>query len=146
MEKAIKGMNSLGKYIIALFIVLFVVHASAMVNFWYWAFPWLDIPMHFLGGFWAAMIFVFLDSKFKLGILKKKFFLNLLLIVSFVALIGVLWEFFEFSYDYFSNSMEISEIAQQGLTDTIGDLFFDLFGGIVFSFLVRASLKRAEVV
>ncbi len=90
--------------------------------------------MHFIGGFWVAMTLVYLDSRFNLSLFKEKsFFLNLLIIVSFVALIGVFWEFFEFIYDFFSK--EGFKVAQLGLTDTMGDLFFGLVGGTIFVFL-----------
>ena len=135
-------MAYLGKYAVVLFILIVITHALATLNFWYWTFPWLDIPMHFVGGFWVAITLVYLDSRFNLSLFKEKnFFLNLLIIVSFVALIGVFWEFFEFIYDFFSNgdtyanSIEGLKVAQQGLKDTIGDLFFDLVGGTVFVFL-----------
>jgi hypothetical protein len=132
MEKTLKNSA------IALFIVIFIAHFGAVLNSWYWTFPWYDMPMHFLGGFWVAVVFAYLNLKFGFGIFKeKKFLLNLILIISFVALIGVFWEFFEFFSDFFQNSMDISKMAQLGTADTMGDLFFDLLGGTVFAIIAQ---------
>lgn len=49
-----------------------------------------------------------------------------------MALIGVFWEFFEFFYDVFISKRGISGFLQLGAADTIKDLFFDLFGGLIF--------------
>ncbi|HRY62472.1 MAG TPA: hypothetical protein P5056_01755 [Candidatus Paceibacterota bacterium] len=90
---------------------------------------WSDILMHILGGAWVAMIgeyWLFLrdsDSKFKGG-----FWLKLILIVSFVSLVGFFWEFYEFSLDQI-----LLTTHQQSLPDTMGDLFNDILGGAVVS-------------
>lgn len=127
MEKALK------RAAIGIFVFLAAVHILSVLNSLYWLFPWVDIPLHFLGGFWSAVVLAWLNLKFNLRFFEgRKFLWNFVLILSFVALIGVLWEFFEFSWDFLSNSMDVSKIAQPGLADTMGDLFFDLLGGTFF--------------
>lgn len=145
MEKEVRDMFFSGKYVVVLFFLIAVLHILATVNLWYWVFPWFDIPMHFLGGFWTAMVFVYFDRKFGFSVLEGKgFFVSLLLIVSFAALIGVLWEFFEFSYSFLIKFKNSSSIAQRGMADTLGDLFFDLIGGSVLAFITKFFYSNPE--
>lgn len=124
-KKVIRTMPSL-KFIIRLLTFIAVIHFLALYNYWYWTYQWLDMPMHFLGGFWTALFFFWLAKKYFPQIFQS---LNLLIILifalSFVALVGVLLEFVEFFYN----------IQQSGVADTLADLFFDLLGGLAFIFL-----------
>ncbi|MDP3015044.1 MAG: hypothetical protein Q8N28_01380 [bacterium] len=165
------------KFIIGLLILILSFHILTTINHWYWTYPWLDIPMHFLGGFWVAMVFLyfwrsahisigagrlstpavdtalrsrFADSNFvgdqarrtsescrtKHGKIANSFIL-LILVLSFVALIGVFWEFYEFLYDVLISSRGYSGFARLGAADMIGDLFFDLLGGLTFLIICR---------
>jgi hypothetical protein len=127
MEKTLK------KAAIGISAFLAAVYVFSISNSLYWFFPWMDIPLHFLGGLWAAVFFAWLNLKFNLRFFEGRNFLwNFVLTLSFAALIGVLWEFFEFSRDFFSSSMDISKMAQISVSDTMGDLFFDLLGGAFF--------------
>ena len=137
------------KLIIGLLIFILVVHVLATINHWYWTYRWFDMPMHFLGGFWVAIVFLSLDSKFK--ILNSKFLVNVILILGFAALVGVLWEFFEFlldaflSKDGYSGSFQVLRYGVKDLyTDTLSDLFFDLLGGLTMAaiFQFRKSKNR----
>ena len=100
--------------------------------------------MHFLGGFWVAMVFFWLRgstsqilSQIREEVEPRKIKIIIIVVscLSFVALIGVLWEFFEFLYDVFISSRGYSGFMQLGATDMIGDLFFDLLGGLTFSII-----------
>ena len=165
------------KYIISLLVFILALHFTATINHWYWVYNWFDIPMHFLGGFWVAMVFLyfwrsahisigtgrlstpavdtalrsrFADSDFvgdqaqrtsescrtKHGRIANSFIL-LVLVLSFVALVGVFWEFYEFLYDVLISSRGYSGFAQLSAADTIGDLFFDLIGASVFLIIYR---------
>lgn len=141
-------MTSL-KFIIGLLIFIIVVHILATVNYWYWTYLWLDIPMHFLGGFWAAMSIVALISKFHspAGESIYKEFLNqnflrfAVVILSLVVFVGVLLEFTEFFYDIFISSRGYSGFLQLSAADTIADLFFDILGGFVFLIVYRVRMR-----
>ena len=137
MEKEVK------KIVIFVFAAIFIAHFWATAASWYWNFPWFDIPMHFFGGFWVVAVFAYLNLRFSLKIFEGKNLLtSLILAVSFAALIGVFWEFFEFLLDFFKNSMDISKMAQMGIADTMGDLFFDLVGGTAFILLFQKFFKQ----
>ena len=96
----------------------------------YLIFPWVDIPMHFLGGFliaYMATLFIkFFREENLLRINNRLVFV--LIVVSLVGTIAVLWEFWEFFMDYFFYLN-----WQPSLEDTLLDLFMGLFGGFSFA-------------
>lgn len=123
------------KTIFVFLIFILALHAVAFSNYWYWTIWWFDMPMHFFGGVWLAMAFLFLNSKFKIlngsSIpLRSNYLIAVFITLSFVALGGILWEFFEFFYDLLISSRGYAGFAQLGAADTVSDLFFDLFGGL----------------
>ena len=62
-------------------------------------------------------------------------------IISFTSLIGVFWEFFEYFFDkIIAPQSEEIELAQLGLADTLSDLFFDLFGGLLSTIIFRNKI------
>jgi len=119
------------KKIILLAIAIALIHSVAVFYNWYWRFLWIDVPMHFLGGVLAAIIFIWLCEKLPghFG-LSRNFFITALAVLSFTALVGVLWEFSEFVYDVIISSRGWGALAGQGARDMIEDLFFDLLGGL----------------
>ncbi len=132
-------MFSFKTILISLFLILFL-HLLATIGHWYWTVSWFDMPMHFLGGFWVVMVFDYLNQRFfKLS----NFWMRAVLALSFIALIGVLWEFFEFSLD---NLFFLKKWGpfQGGLSDTMGDLLFDLLGGLFF--LIVDKIFRREYI
>jgi hypothetical protein len=135
------------KSVFVFLIVILIFHIIATFNYWYWTYLWLDMPMHFLGGFWAAMAAIALISNYQFPISKEsigqKFLPFLIVILSFVALVGVLWEFYEFLNDIFLSSKNYTQIFQQGAADTMGDLFFDLLGGAAFMLIFKFFSRKA---
>ncbi|KKQ22339.1 hypothetical protein A2999_02125 [Candidatus Wolfebacteria bacterium RIFCSPLOWO2_01_FULL_38_11] len=123
------------------FLIIFLLfHVLATVYYWYWKFTWLDIPMHFLGGFLTAMLFAYFIYP-KLQIINHKTLIAFILFISFSALIGIFWEFYEFFYDIFISSRGFSGVMQYGAADTIADLLMDLSGAFVFSAIFMLSKK-----
>ena len=117
------------KVIFGLFVVILTSHILAVINNWYWVYKWIDVPMHFLGGIWLGLIFLcFIMPQLK--ITDHKLLITMILVASFAVLIGVFWEFSEFLSDIFLAHKSYFEISQQGVADTMADLFFDLVGGL----------------
>jgi len=107
------------------------------VNGW-----WLDIPMHILGGFWAAAILIaVVESKPEIFEIKKRLSLSFILIVSFAVLIGVFWELWEYVFDYYFNVIIAQYSVSMTLSDTLGDLLSDLTGGIVAAWIYLRVLR-----
>lgn len=107
-------------------IIVAGLHTFATWYSWYSYWPWFDIPMHMLGGFFIAS--AFLDIFVKKGRLQAfngSRIAGIILCISFVILIGALWEFFEFGVDRIIGKPYMS----LGLFDTLKDLADDLIGG-----------------
>ena len=108
------------------------------------------MPMHFFGGFLIAIFFIWLNLRFKIlsdysNSRLSNYLITVLISLSFVSLIGVLWEFQEFLYDIFISSKSSNIILQLSAADTIKDLFFDLLGGIVFLSVYLIKLKNPRL-
>lgn len=69
-------------------------------------------------------------------------------LISFAAFSGILWEFYEFSWDYFFAKPYQAELAQVSLEDTLSDLFFDLLGALIASgfllYYYRFGFRNSE--
>ncbi len=94
----------------------------------YWDYRWLDIPMHFLCGAWMAAFgayFLFTRGPVR----PNGAFYEALIILGFAALAGVLWEFHEFVFDTYITDRRL--IMQESVSETIGDLFFDMLGASI---------------
>ena len=110
---------------IAIFVLnLFVTFIFDAQN-WIWS-----VALHFSGGVSMALIFFnFFENNQNLYSFKKQHALNLIFAVSFVALIGVLWEFLEWGGNFLFPQVAF----QPSLDDTIADLFFDISGALVLA-------------
>ena len=108
---------------------------------WYYSVWWLDIPMHIAGGIWVASAFIYIarTTKDLLPANSVAAFINCL---GVVALIGILWEFYELLADvYVFHKYPL--LAAPGILhfDTLKDLFDDLIGGTI-AFLVSSLDKK----
>lgn len=68
-----------------------------------------------------------------------KFLTDAIMVLAFVALVGVFWEFFEFVSDFFVESKR-SGLFQMGAADTLSDLFFDLLGGAALFVIYKIKM------
>ena len=101
----------------------------------YLRYPWIDIPMHFLGGAAVAysfvLIFKFAEKKNWMRINNRLVFV--FIILSSVALIAVLWEFYEYIIIHLLKMINV----EQNLKDTILDLFMGLCGGLFVGLVTK---------
>jgi len=118
-------------------LLVFVTHVIASKGFnAYHYYPSLDIPMHFFGGvvicyfFWTAS-----KAPYAYEFLGKhtKFSLFIML-MALTGLATVLWEFAEWVAD-----TVFGESAQVSITDTMGDMFLGLLGGLVIAVIAAKS-------
>jgi hypothetical protein len=128
-------MPTVKNSIIALALIL-AIHVLAIVSGWYEYNPWFDVPMHFSGGFVIAALGLAL---WQLAVQKITFqkstlpvwriLTQLIIVLGFVALVGIAWEWYEFIFDSFTQTVSNTvQPAQMGLGDTMADLFLDLLG------------------
>ncbi|NOY35652.1 MAG: hypothetical protein GXP44_01885 [bacterium] len=131
------------RFITGLIVFIFLLHSFALYYFLYWRVSWFDNVMHFLGGAWLALVtayFVFFSKK--AGSIRLPIPVFLLTAVSFAALVGVGWELFEFCVDFLTGKGAAVGFNQVGLQDTMGDLFFDLLGGLVAGLVFIRYFKK----
>lgn len=116
-------------------LLMFIINKLAWKFYWYSSIWWFDIPMHFLGGVWLGLFFLYLFSR--LNFVKSR----ILLTIFGVLVVGILWEFFE---------THLNEISKDefNILDTVSDVLFDLAGGLcaIFYFLKRVFVKEIDKV
>ncbi len=99
----------------------------------YSIFWWYDMPMHFFGGLFTALLIIsfFLRySWFKtISLLKTS-----ILVLTITLLIGILWEGYEIIFAVINNNRHI-------LLDSISDILFDIAGGIQAIFIYVRHIK-----
>ena len=120
---------SSARLVLSLFFILISVHILGIYRNWYWDVSWLDVPMHLLGGFFAAVLVLWLRKKNPALFSGDNLIADFIVILGLVSLISVFWEFFEFFLDYYSGATALKN--QLSVSDTMFDLFFDLSGGVV---------------
>lgn len=104
--------------------LLFAVNAFFTWKKIYIQTPFLDVPMHFLGGCIVAWFFI---ACFKKEEKKMSRLAWPLLIIGGTAAVGVVWEFYEWTMDTFVFPGQF----MGGLNDTLLDLAMDLLGACV---------------
>lgn len=122
-------------------ILVFLINLPSLYFGWYVRWWWVDIVLHFGGGFFVAMfMYHYLADRLIPGNSLK----NIIIIAGATILVGVLWEFAEYianqtlmelTYKYFG----IRAYFMGDLNDTIADLLLDTLGSLAF---IALSLKR----
>lgn len=117
-----------------MFVLIWVVNASAEMNHWYWQVRWLDKPMHFWGGAWLASFGLWLFS-FRNGIVRRDFLPILSTALLFAFDGGLFWEL----YEAITGLLTVGHMNI--IFDTLGDLLFDILGGTTVAVLVWFRVK-----
>ena len=107
------------KVVISLILGIFLVNFLANKFYWYSTIWYFDMIMHFLGGLWIGLIFIY---AFPPKDHSMSFILRTML---FVLFIGVSWEL----YEVLVNGVLAKDVFNS--LDTISDIFFDLAGGFL---------------
>lgn len=141
----------LGVFAAAIFLGNYLILADNWVcsaigcNFGFFGYD--TVVQHFTAGILGVVILVwFVHSFLKLNVLGQGFSRNLLVIAAIVGLVGICWELFEFIQDiiriklFSLNNADAAirnYLAQPSSADTVGDLTFDVLGGLVGTLLVK---------
>ena len=100
-------------------------------------YEYVDVPLHFLGGFTWTMVAAILIQK--AGKQSGPKWFNFIFTVGFVLVIGVAWEWAEY--------IEVQLIDSQALTegftlrDMLGDFILDSLGAIVGWYFFVKNIK-----
>ena len=112
------------KHLVLLMFFIFLADLVAKYFYWYSSLWYFDMIMHFLGGLWVGMFFIYVFLTRKELPMALRFSLKIILLV---LVVGVLWEFFEF----YINVVSATTFEWR---DTLSDVIFDLLGGLVSIF------------
>lgn len=139
--------------VIYIFFLLFIYGSVYLgtVNHFY-QIPYWDKGLHLISGpllsaFGIATLDLFFEPKIKLQL--KAFFISFYA-VAFAVLGGVLWEFYEFTCDSFGMNLQRYMkaghplIGRAALMDTMGDLWMDFIGALLFAIFVYYKLKKNQ--
>jgi len=126
-------MNLLLTFFFSVLVTIALSHNLALKFFLYWKYPWLDIPMHMLGGMSVAFGIAILPF---FGIHLKARYRTFVAYLCGVFFVGLIWEVFEIV----SGAAVYDEYY---IADTIKDFCMDLIGGAVGYAIVK-SLKSLE--
>lgn len=124
--------KALLKHLVILMFFIFLADLASRKFYWYYSIWYFDMPMHFLGGLWEGLFFIYVLSRKPTLLPSLGLFFK---VVGFVFFIGISWEFFE----YYSNNY----IGQDpfNILDSLSDLFFDVSGGIVaYIYLMKRTM------
>ena len=105
------------KILTILMFFIFGFHLFGSSLHWDYTTWWFDMILHFLGGFWVGLFFLYVFY------VRKAILQPLSYVVIFVLLIGLLWELFEFYANNYIGTYPFDII------DTTSDMFLDIFGG-----------------
>jgi len=125
-------------------IAVFLLNLVGMYFNWY-EFFWFDMVLHYLGGFFIALLFYHYLRPHFLPNVKLH---NFLVLVGAVMFIGVVWEFFEYILN--QTAREAAQAAfglrvdfMGDMNDTMTDLLMDMLGGFTIAGLhLGRSRKR----
>ena len=107
--------------------LLATVHQLAVLDYWYWRYPWLDTAVHFTAGLTIGLFITWFLLVYMTKQVTPAMSLGIVLAGSLV--VGVLWEIFE---------MEIGAPRDANfIFDTKMDLIADIFGALVANLLAR---------
>lgn len=117
--------NKILKTIFFLIVFIAIFHVVSYKFYLYNELWWIDIIVHFLGGFWTALFslwLLFFSGFFNFS--PNNFFKTFLQTAAAIVLfIGITWEIFELKTG-------ITFLSPDYWTDTILDVFFDLLGAV----------------
>lgn len=103
----------------------------------YGLFPHLDKVFHVLGGFIVAW---FLGTFWEDNLKGLNQFQRIIVFMALATLAGFFWEVMEYATSqppFVYNQLLRHYIYGGNLTDTLGDLMADVFGGALFGFFKR---------
>ena len=105
------------KYIIILMVLMFLANELTFKFHLQYSIWWLDIPLHFFGGVWVGLFFLYVFYQ------KNYLLKDVAGVLLCVLCIGIFWEVFEY--------IVFNRIGGDSfnLTDTLSDIGFDILGG-----------------
>jgi hypothetical protein len=126
--------KTLSKFLIALALFIYVAECIGSYNSWDETVWWYYMVLHFLGGFWVALFFIWFYNP------KDLSYISVLKVMGSLFAVGILWEIYEF---YVFNG--IGKLPFDSF-DTFADIVFNTAGGLfaLFSFCKRRIVSKVN--
>lgn len=122
--------------------LLYLHYALGEYNHFYIIFSWWDLFLHGGNSLILGLVgFILAYGLLLASQMQAKPFFIALFSMAFAVFVGVLWEIFEFSMDYFFGL----SMQKSGLVDTMTDLMMDVGGASVVSILGFLYLKKKKL-
>lgn len=119
-------------HVVVLMFLMFLAFNLESKFHWYYSIWYFDMPMHFFGGVWLGLFFIYIFP------FSNPLFKSILKVILWVFLIGILWELFELYTNNYVGHDSFNTL------DTISDLCFDLAGGFSALFYIVKSIMPIE--
>ena len=123
--------KKLTQRLLYLIIFILVINFLASKLYWYSSVWYIDMIVHFLGGFWVGLLFLYFFS-------ARGDVHSLIRLLFFVLLIGIGWEVYE---------VLVNDVFAQipfNFLDTASDILFDLAGGALAMFYFFKRIMFVE--
>lgn len=128
--------------------LVFLANAIALYFDVYRSLYWLDIPMHFFGGYTVAIlaiaVYAWIRDRVDIRVKKRKqsswaaLVLEGIFVIGFVMIVSVAWEIWEFLMDAFATAfVDRFGATQPGMADTMNDFLNDGVGAVTAWLLWR---------
>ena len=134
-------------------ITLFIFAAQFLgeLHDFYYKIPWWDNMLHCISGSVLGIIgfmFVYFLNKTHIKQTKLSPFFIALFAFCFALSMGVFWEFFEFAGDrlFGLNMQKFRLPGEDGLIDTMTDLFVDAIGACIVSIIGYIYMKNPKII
>lgn len=114
---------------------IFLLNTAASFFSWYTLLPWYDNMMHFLGGFWLALVASWILYSYLQH--RKDALLSVIL---FVLVGALLWEVLE----YVVQSIAGTPGLFATVPDSVSDVVFGLFGGFLGGLYILKKIRNRE--
>jgi len=128
------------KLVFIYYFYVFILMILGCLARFYSLFEYYDVFAHFMFGFLASIIALYLLNMFKIE--KKNIVFNIIFIISITLAFSSLWEIFE----YFSSIIfkdDVQNVLKTGVSDTMEDIIASLVASIIF--IITYIFKRKEL-
>jgi uncharacterized membrane protein YjdF len=131
-------------------VLVFIANVIALYFDIYHQLPWLDIPMHFFGGYTVALfgiaLYAWIRGRVEIRAKNRQhskiaiLLLEMLFVIGFVMIVSVVWEIWEFFMDQFATAfVNRFGATQPGIADTMDDLLNDGVGAMTAKLICERS-------
>lgn len=118
---------------------VFVLHFLALEFHLYWSVWWYDMPVHFIGGMFVSLLFLwfrgFSGARETSGEFVGKNSVSFLKIFVVVLAVGIGWEIFEYSTGF-------SRMSSGYWGNSFTDILMDILGGSAGFLFFQKSYKK----